>query len=249
MKKIIYTSITACLFLASCSSIYAPMYAPSSATIPLHTQKDELLAEAKGGTDNYALQGSFSVTDHINVFANGSYLTNSNTSSGSYKEYNTKSLVEGGLGYFTKIDDDAIFEIQAGYGQGFSKNLLTEKGKDAKALESVNFYSGDYNRIFIQPSIGVILGKNETFAVGAKVSKVNFTRFATTNTSFSEENKPEGTFLEPHLQYRGTWNKFSLMLQTGFSLRLSKEEKLGFDNSPAQATIGLGYRLDFNKGK
>ena len=248
MKKIIYNSIIACsvgvtLFLTSCSS---SLYAPSSANVPLHTKKGEFLVEAKGGTDNYALQGSFSVTDHINIFANGSYFNTKNTETSPSTEFNMKTLVEGGLGYFGKIGEEGLFEVQAGYGKGFSKNFLTEKGKDAKYFESSTFYSADYNKFFIQPSLGVIAGKNETFAVGAKVSQVNFTRFATIDNSADKKDK-KSTFIEPHLQYRGTWNNFSLVLQTGLSFSLSKSDELAFKIFPVQASAGLGYRLNFNK--
>ena len=130
------------------------MYTPNMQNVPLFKEKNEL--QATISTNNY--QTAYAVSDHIGIMVNGQYkkptwsLTSGNTK---YNYESKKTLIEGGVGYFSSVKKLGVFEIYGGGGVGnvsFNRSYSDTTGGPST---SYNRYSAKTKCFFVQPSIGL----------------------------------------------------------------------------------------------
>ncbi len=93
----------------------------------------------------------------------GEKTTNSGGSTPNSKDNGSGSYIEGGLGYFTTVNSsDVIFEVYGGVGMGSVTNNYS-LGETSKV---------SVQKLFLQPSIGFIIGPGLEFGLASRFSSV-----------------------------------------------------------------------------
>jgi len=201
-----------CILLASCT----PVYIPNAVNVPLLGGKGEANIQASLGTSMADIQAAVAVTDHFALMANGSF--------GS-EEDGDHLFLEGGAGYFKNMGKAGRYEMFAGYGWGRTESTIEGSlGGYAK---------GNYNRFFIQPSIGAAT-ENFDGAFSLRLAYVDFFNtesFAGTDT----------LFIEPVLTGKVGFKFVKLVLQVGISVPFRKE--VNIDYQPLIFNLGLNFNL------
>lgn len=239
MKKYspILVAISAVL-LAGCNPKY---YSPNTQNVPLLEKKDETNLTVSGNGNQVEFQGAYALTNDIAVMANGglfmpSDLDNDNGGSGKFGEI--------GLGYYTKLENNIIFETYGLIGIGSVENHLPG------SLEENSTLSGDIRadliRVSIQPNIGY---KFDMFsiALSSRFSMLNYTS-VDGDLVFDGENQVDylnanssNFLIEPALTLRGGLEKIKLQLQVGYSLNASNTD---FKQDKGFITFGLNFNFD-----
>ena len=221
--KLVLISILA-LSVASCKI----MYIPNSQNVPMMEEKGDLKVDI--GTKD--LQVAFGLTDHVGIMVNGYYNRNDwSVSSGTIeivenKYLTNRSLIEGGLGYFTTLGNDGRFEVYGGAGYGgfdYNYDLL-----DNGILSESNKFGINTMRIFLQPALGFqtdIVG----FAFSTRLASVNFSNVEYTGYDETELvteglNELEDNmflFVEPALTLRIGFRYAQLQLQPYYNFLVS----------------------------
>ena len=175
MKKTILPLLLIALALSMFSC--KVMYVPNAQNVPLMKEKNDLKASV--GLED--VQVAYAVTDNIGVMANGFYKKSDWTiTSGTRnnKYFSSRTLFEGGVGYFKPLSGNTVFETYAGGGMGhvqYNYDLM-----DDGALQEANEFGVNMVRFFIQPAIGV---QKETFgfAFSSRFAGVSFAEPDTLN--------------------------------------------------------------------
>jgi hypothetical protein len=229
MKKILLLA----LVVSSC----APVYVPNIRNTPMFTKGGEfqLAGQAGNGIDG---QAALSVTNHIGLMANYSYINRNtavNQNAGNAnddEDFLRHKFFEGGIGYFTQ-DEDMFFEVFAGYGKG--------EGYSSGNFFGVKNASGKYERYFIQPAFGMNK-KTVQFSFVPRISVVDFTEYTLGSSSIAVTEEPK-IFFEPAFVTRvnTAGNHFFFTFQAGMSAALSDD--IYFDRRRFQFATGIGIRL------
>lgn len=211
MKTIVFTIILVCI-LSGCKV----MYIPNAINVPLFNQKNEFKANI--GINDF--QAAYAVTNNIGLMANG-YVKTSNFSDGSGStglNYSTsRNLFEGGIGYYKPLSEGFVFETYVGGGAG----SLTFNGNDGSTSSGTSYkYSTNFNRFFIQPSIGYTHDIVDV-AFSIRVARLGFNGVSTDYTSqmlidnqINDLDKTNFFFMEPALTFRVgyKWGKFQTQI-------------------------------------
>ncbi|MGZ5242964.1 MAG: hypothetical protein ACXWEY_12250 [Bacteroidia bacterium] len=210
-------------FLSSCSHYF---YIPNSHNVPLFQQKGEVRASTAFITDNDAKEAqiAYAITDKIGIMANGFYVPFAEDYIGND---GSGYLIEGGAGYFAKLNRRLVFEAYGGYGAGNVQNVYYQSNIGFWA-NSEPYYAGrsimNINRGFLQPSIGFTSAVFD-FALSAKLSNIWYTNIRaydiTDKFEYADdlERMGKGVFiqLEPALTARAGWKYAKVQLQLGLS--------------------------------
>jgi hypothetical protein len=233
MKKLL-------VLLLVCSSC-APVYVPNIRNSPMFTKGGEFQAAVQIG-NGWDGQVAASLTNHLGVMGNYSYISRARTttsSSGTQSQndnYLRHKYFEGGIGYFHN-DDKMFFEIFAGYGKGEGSTYDQYDFFGSQTSEA----TGKYQRYFIQPAFGI---NKHTMNVAfvPRVSIVDFTQFTSGGVTFAD-NKPSVVFFEPAVVSRVnmTDNHIYFTFQGGLSTPL--DQRPYFDHRAFQFSCGFGVRL------
>jgi len=223
MKKILLVA----LVVSSC----APVYVPNIRNTPMFTKGGEfqLTGQVGNGIDG---QMAVSVTDHIGVMANYSYINRNTANVSDDEDFIKHKFFEGGLGYFGQ-DENTFWEVFAGYGKG--------EGFSSGNFFGVENANGKYERYFIQPAVG--MNKKEIqFAFVPRVSIVDFTEYTLGSNTIAVNEDPK-VFFEPGFVTRvnTAGNHFYFTFQAGMSISLN--EDVYFDHRRFQFGTGIGLRL------
>lgn len=192
------------LFLILLSFVFIqcqPIYYPNTVNTPMLTGKGDVNIGGHYGTSGINLQGAVAISDHVGIMSNTSYL-------GEGEDGESPFYTELGVGHFKKVGGKGIFEIYAGGGLG-----------------------NEYNRLFMQPSIGL-----HTNALDLSFA----TRFIALDTP-----KNDGAYIEPALTLKLGAKNLKFMTQLGVSIPLDNASEESF---PGMLSFGLEYRL-FGKNK
>lgn len=234
------TSIRIIFFVVMVFSISSCkiMYIPNSQNVPLMEEKGDIKANL-GAKD---LQVAYGVTDHIGVMANGYYNKTewSAISAGFDNQYlSARSLVEGGLGYYTAFGNSGRFEVYGGAGFGSVRHDYDLY--DTGTLTETNSYKASMMRYFIQPAIGV-QKENVGLAFSTRIAGVTFG--TKDSIGYSQDDLiSEGLhelddnmfiFLEPAVTLRVGFEYVQAEFQPYYNLQLSgpasiKAKDLGFN--------------------
>jgi hypothetical protein len=223
MKKSSYLILFAALVLSLSSCKI--MYVPNSQNVPLLEEKGDIKANL-GAKD---LQVAYGITDHFGVMANGYYNKSDwSATSGDFenKYFSTRSLIEGGLGYYTPFGTNGRFEVFGGGGFGSVKHDYDLY--DASTLEESNSYKASMMRYFLQPSIGVqseVVGLAFSTRVAgvtfATKETVGYTQQDLIDEGLNELDDNMFIFLEPAVTFRVGFQYVQAQIQPYYNLQLS----------------------------
>lgn len=201
------------------------MYVPNGQNVPLMEEKGDIKANL-GAKD---LQVAYGITNNLGVMVNGYYNKNdwSVTSGDLENKYlSARSLVEGGLGYYTAFGNNGRFEVFGGAGFGSVKHNYDLY--DASTLDESNSYKASMMRYFLQPAIGV-QSENVGLAFSTRVAGVTFSTKETvgyTQQTLIDEGLHElednmFIFLEPAVTFRVGFQYVQVEFQPYYNLQVS----------------------------
>lgn len=210
------TAVTVVL-IASC----APTYVPNVVNTPMLSNKGEFHANFNTGTSGFDPQLSYAITDHIGVMLNGSFQNRQRDSSDSHHRH---KFIEFGAGYYTKFSELGRFEMYAGYGSGNINAhydfVLWESFSDVK-----------YNRIFVQPAIGI----STRWFDGSFAMRMAYVDI------FQSNHRTNGFFMEPALTVKLGYDYFKIVSQMGYSF--PADNYVRFDYEPFIFSVGIQVTL------
>lgn len=225
MKKVLF----ALLLLSSC----APVYVPNIRNSPMFTKAGEVQAAFQVG-NGYEGQAAVSVTNHIGIMTNYSYINRDRYNSDKKNGYLKHHLFEGGIGYFRNTSD-MFFEVFAGYGKGEGSSYDTYAFFGTSTVQA----TGKYQRYFLQPAFG-LNKKAMNVSFVPRFSLVDFTEFSDENISY-KDTKPGYLFFEPAVIGRvNMTNHFFFTFQGGASVPL---DEIYFDHRSLQFSAGFGLKF------
>jgi hypothetical protein len=209
------------LILAGCKT----MYVPNMQNVPMFKDKGEVILSST--FSNYQL--AYNPISNLGILFNGQYYdrkipTLDDGKSGNYKGYG--HLIEGGLGYLKKMEDNTRIEIYAGYGQGYGRISFWETWSTGSGGES------RYNKYFFQPVFILNSGNFET-ALSARFSSLQFYDFVDFSGKSLKSKQP--TFVEPAITVRAE-------LLRGLSFKGQMQCSLSVDNTGNTFNSYLPYR-------
>lgn len=142
---------------------------------------------------------------NLAFIANGSFIENGNSihSNDLFKQ----QLVEGGIGYFTKVGKNKrqVLEVYAGYGIGKSHD--EDRRASMTGMEPVDVRKMDFDKIFLQVNYSStkkdklnLFGKKRALSYGTaiRVSRIAMTDFTINDITATKE---EALFIEPLFFY------------------------------------------------
>ncbi|MDD5571946.1 MAG: hypothetical protein PHD97_12420 [Bacteroidales bacterium] len=186
------------LFLNSCKSVYIP----NAVNAPFLTEKKQGAGAVCFGTSYLDGQAAYSFAKNFAAMMNFSYWHMNRDSSRFHRHF----ILEGGGGYYTKLNDLWVFDVYACFGIGNSK--IEEYGEELMKVK------GNYTKVFVQPSIGIISGSFEG-GFSLRSNYVYFTNFSIYNSVFSN---PSQYYIEPVITGKAGFGKIKFTAQLGCSL-------------------------------
>jgi hypothetical protein len=211
------------LLIYGCTSY---QYIPSPHFVPLNENKGEL----KGGLSVFSLQGGYSFSNHLSVFASGYYkpeaLSNLHISFFDYKMRSEISYnADLGLSFFANTK---YFNYEVLLGSEIGYVCYSNTYNWADKYEFV-LNAGKYN-LFVQPDIGKKLNKNLEMGLVSRFSRVIYYGIRTSlNDSeiyplepadeyFMGKRETDFLFAEPGLFFKGGWKyiKFSAVITLNY---------------------------------
>lgn len=256
MKIKLFYIIALPFFFAGCSKV---MYVPNSINVPLFKEKNEFRSTISF-TD---YQFAYAVSKNIGLMVNGyikntDYSTtdiiNSGYSTTSSTYTTSRNLIEGGIGYFSPLDEGFIFEAYGGGGMGsLAYNYYDD---NSNPNPTSNKYSTNFSRLFIQPSIGYTNDLVDV-AFSARIVQLGFNTIKTENYSdvmLKDEqiynlDKTRYYFIEPAITLRLGYKWAKIQLQALYSNKINAEplnyQKFSFN---VGIHINLSPRFKNSKG-
>jgi hypothetical protein len=222
--------ISIVLVLTACS----PLYRPNTVNVPLFKEKNELSVNAGASSNGADIQAAYSITDNIAVMANGSfYNANSTEATGIARKEN--NFGELGVGYYKHLGDDIIGEIFTGFGMGKAYN------QNNYWIELNSFNRVDYNKIFVQPSIGFI---SNIFELAASirwsyVDYYNFKSDAPVNYG-NLPNRSANMFIEPAFTARAGYKSVKVYGQLGLAMPTMP---ITYNYRPLMLSMGVNIKI------
>ncbi|MCC2598146.1 hypothetical protein [Sphingobacterium sp. FBM7-1] len=186
------------------------------------------------------------VGNHIAVIANGSYIKQQEDNNRS--ELFNQHLLEGGLGYFTKVGKEKrqILEIYAGYGIGSSTQV--DRRASTTGMMPVETRVMDFDKIFVQINYSSrrkrklnLFGKPRILNYG---TAIRANRVAMRDFTINDVARPmeEALFIEPLFYTRMELNKgLQIQYTNGFNINVVNNNYLKAGN--AVFTLGLTYNF------
>lgn len=220
MKNIVllslFVSVTSC----------APLYTPNLVHVPLFSDKNDADVQFGTGTCGYDAQVAYAPINHLGLMVNSSF-KNKDVSDTNF--YNKHNFIEGGLGYFGKIDEAGRYECYLGYGNGSAQNY------------SEGFYGlvkGSYNRFFFQPSIGV---KTDVFEGAFSLRVVYIDMYSISKNVGYTRSELSAGYYEPVLTAKMGYKFIKFFIQGGLSIPM--QNQLKYTDSPLIMNCGMNFNF------
>jgi len=243
MFRYIYFLAFALCFFTSCSSIYMP----NVPATPMFKNKGEGYIAANVNTKgNISASAGVAVTKNLSIIANGSTINKGETSTNHYNQ----KLVEGALGYYTKIGKNKlqVFEVFGGYGIGKVRDV--DQRASVYGYEEVESNVMDFDKIFLQVNysstkknkINLFGEKRElNYGTAIRVSRLKMREFLINDVAAQKE---ENLFIEPIFFTRlQLVDGLQLQYTTGFNIGMINNDYLKAGNS----LFSLGITYTFGK--
>ncbi len=223
------------IYIQSC----APAYIPTKVNSPLLTKAGEVSFDMAVGSNGLEPQLAISVVDHIAIMANGCFsLSGINEDE---ENYHNHVFGEGGVGFYTVVDDNVVVELYGGLGYGKTNSLWHDRWpmSDSAQIKST------YYRYFIQPAVGLV---NDYFDVGfTSRFSINQMNLDPNVIQTIEVNDVE-YFWEPAFTIR-TGGKLKFAIQIGASIPLVQEPGSSRRNRMFFCSLGTHVRFGLWKKK
>ncbi len=186
----------------------------------------------------YEAQAAVAVTDHLGIMGNYLYANGTRDEDDS-ENFISHYLFEGGIGYYENTDR-LCFEVYAGYGKG--KGVTYDSYTDfIPDDDETTKLIGQYQRFFIQPSIGTNHHKIFNWTGVMRFALVDFTSFTANGQSIELNGNPV-LFFEPSFMGKVNFgdSKLFMNFQAGFSI---PRQEIDYNYQPFNAGVGLGLRF------
>jgi len=224
MKAVFSILIISLVFvLSSCSLTYIP----SAPVVFNHEKEGDLSLDLRQGGYSTNFQGGYAITDNFNLGMSFSSLyTGDVTVSSVYYEGTSASDLSLIGGYYTKLSDNAMFEINTGFGSVFMSN---------EAFKA-------YTKLYLQPTIG-FRSKSQTTAFNIGLRTVGTSR---NYVDSQVDTLYYNGFIEPFLSL-STGRQVHFLMQAGLSTPIIPYQ-IG-EASPFIFNIGIGYTINTKSEK
>lgn len=206
------------IIISSCS----PIYVPTSINTPLFEEAGEVQFSGYTGTHQLQARIAYTPVNHIGLMFNTAFNNHR------YLDwfYNDKStFFELGIGYYSKLSENFVFETYGGYGKG------TMQYSDY--YDQIEIY--DVQKIFLAPAVGFV---SEYLDIGFSLRYLNY-------TSFNESENLNSDFIEPCMTLKAGVDNIKLISDFGVSLNLGNNIKVL--NWPIFFNFGAQLSLFKNK--
>ncbi len=237
MKRSILFFMAGCVLFTACNPKF---YSPDTQNVPLISQMGETNLTVAGNGNQAEFQGAYGINENLAVKANGSFfipeeLDNGDGGSGRY--------FEAGLGYFTPLAGNFVFETYgiAGFGRVENHFPSTVSGNPGTSGD----ISANVFRYGLQPNFGY-KSKHFSAAISTRIVNLSYSNIngdlvyqSQNQADYLNDNKSH-FLLEPALTLRGGLEKIKLQVQFGHSLNLSNNDFRQDDNF---LTLGINFNL------
>lgn len=228
---------TLALMLGGCSTKF---YVPNTQNVPIIGAKGQTNLTLAGNGNQVEFQAAYGITDGLAIQANGGWvipkdLDNGNGGSGRF--------VEGGLGYFNRINADFLFDTYALAGFGRMENHFPTSGTTNPT--TAGKILANLTRFSLQPSLSF---QRRYFSItgSARVSSLNYSSVEgglilenLDQVAYLRDNK-SNFLIEPALTIRGGVEKIKLQLQILHSFNLSHSD---FRQDKGLVSVGLNFNF------
>jgi len=177
------------------------MYVSNAVNAPLLKEKGEVQL-AVTQTD---LQAAVAVAKNVGIMVNGYY--QNYTSTNDYQH--NGMLGEAGIGYFTPLVGNFIFESYVGGGAG--KVHKQEKFTDQNDNAYMASFNANAAKLFVQPDIGF---KSKYFDAVFS-SRFSFVKY----TSFTQNNYPQSELADDYVSNEQLTNPLFMFAEPAFTIR------------------------------
>ena len=242
-----YLGFTALLLLGMIvTSCNTTLYVPNAVNAPLLKEKGELKASIGGNN----FQAAFGVSDNIGIIGNVYWnkfqedITNNGITT---ETLNKGKLYELGVGYFTKLTDNVVFETYVGGGLG---NI------DFNNEGSGKYYDVKATKFFVQPAVGYV-SRFFDIAFTPRLSAVKYNDLNTAGytpdeliTEYLVKSDVEGKtwlFIEPAFTIRGGYKFVKLQFQYGFASKRTSGD-LKYESKFSSLGISFDIAKWYKKG-
>jgi hypothetical protein len=246
MKTTNFNALVFCMLFASigCSPVY---YKPTLMNTPNFREKDQVHLAANIGAAGGDIEAAYAITNHFAVQGNymaGSRSTETTQTVGTTST-TTKKITNGGLGevaagYFMPLGTVGTFGLYGGYGLGKVKNDWNTEGSS----------SANFNKLFIQPSLGLRWDYFEVI-ISTKLANLNYTNLNQTfknQTYIDQFNvlKNRIPIMETSLTLRGGGKRVKGQLQAN-ALKILKNSIPLFQYEESSFGVGICVQLNGHK--
>lgn len=221
-------SILIIINVCSCASLYVP----NTMNVPLFTEKSEKLISVNTGMNGWDLQGAYALTNHVAIVTNASW---SPPTQQDGSNFHTHTFVEGGAGYFMKTGESWVFDVYGGYGWGSVASRMDYVFNGNNQTDRV---SGYYNRVFIQPSIGL---KRNYIELAFSLRGVFLDAYDIKFDNSTELNTAQAAHTEGAFTLRVGKEKLFGHLQVGASIPVTNSASIKY--RPFMFSLGMTLRL------
>jgi hypothetical protein len=224
-------------FLAACSPNY---YIPNTQNVPVIGAKGETNISVAGNGNQFELQGAVGVSDHIALQLNGGYVFPKNEDNGNG---GSGKLIEAGMGYYTNINENLLFDVYALAGVGSMENHFPSSVSANPS--TTGKISANLARFALQPAL-TFHSPYFSISGSARFASLNFSNidgsliFDNVNQADYLTDNKSSFLIEPALTLRGGVEKIKLQIQLMKSFNVSAEN---FRQDDAMLSIGLNFRL------
>lgn len=212
------------LFFIMSMSACAPIYTPNVIHAPLFSEQHDADVQIGMGTCGYDAQVAYAPTNFLGVMVNSSF-KNKDVSDTNY--YHKHSFIEAGVGYFGKINEAGRYECYVGYGNGSAQNYNDF---------FYGYVHGNYNRFFIQPSIGA---KTDVFDGAFSLRVVYVDMYKISRDIGYNRSQLSLFYFEPVITARVGYKFVKFFAQAGFSIPVENDVK--YTDSPFILNIGMNF--------
>jgi hypothetical protein len=216
------------VIISSCTTFYFP----NARNLPMFSSKGEFQASASfiGG---YNFESAYAASNKIGVSVNGMYSNFKTSNPGSRDEH---FLGETAIGYY-KNTENYYFDTWIGYGLG-----RADSGDSATILNPTHFIKGNYQRFFIQPSLGFRDGNFYSgFATRLSMLNLSDMKGVESGKAITYDSTP-AFFIEPTAIGKYFFGKFYVTSQFGFTFQIgSLNNEVTY--IPFHFSFGIGLRL------
>lgn len=237
-NRLLYVNLLLLFVITGCRSIYTP----TTPNIPLFKDENEFQTEATIFFNGLNLKMAYTPVKHIAIQVNGQYSQefNQQNPDGQYHKY-----LEGAVGAYYCFNDDLVFEVYGGFGQGmsiFGDGIISNE-------ELLTRAKGHYEKYYAQFNIGSRqLLRHGRIGACIRVGNVHYT-YTDANFKWLVNTTSDHYLIEPY-----AFINLNMGQRVAFVGNLGITIIQGLSNKPYKASmrtniinIGVGFKVLLGK--